>query len=60
MVNRSPDVVNEAMMGAPFSALGILRAEAFDEAVCPLCSSGVPINITVGHGKKYLEAKKHE
>lgn len=58
MVNRSPDVVNEAMMGAPFSALGILRAEAFDEDVCPLCASGVLINTTIGHGKKYMESKK--
>ncbi len=58
MVNRSPDVVNEAMMGAPFSALGILRAEAFDESLCPLCASGVPINTTIGHGKKYMESKK--
>jgi orotate phosphoribosyltransferase len=58
MVNRSPDLVNESMMGAPFSALGVLRAEAFEEAVCPLCASGVPINTTVGHGKKYMEAKK--
>jgi orotate phosphoribosyltransferase len=57
MVNRNPDMVNEAMMGAPFNALGVLRAEAFDENVCPLCQKGVPINTTVGHGKKYLESK---
>lgn len=58
MVNRNPDEVNEALMGAPFNALGVLRAEAFDESVCPLCQKGVPINTTVGHGKKYLENKK--
>lgn len=58
MVNRNPDVVNEAMMGAPFSALGVLKAEAFEEKDCPLCAKGVPINTTVGHGKKYLELKK--
>lgn len=57
MVNRSPDTVNEAMFGAPFNTLGVLKAEAFDEEVCPLCKSGVPINTVVGHGKKYLEAK---
>lgn len=60
MVNRSPDLVNESMMGAPFSALGVLRAEAFDEAVCPLCASGVPVNTTVGHGKKYMEEKNRK
>lgn len=58
MVNRNPDQVNAAMMAAPFSALGILKAEAFDENVCPLCKKGIPINTSVGHGKKYLEAKK--
>ena len=57
MVNRNPDAVNATMMGAPFSALGVLKAEAFDEKDCPLCKKGVPINTTVGHGKKYLEAK---
>ncbi len=58
MVNRNPDAVNSEMMGAPFHSLGVLRAEAFDEADCPLCKKGVPINTTVGHGKKYLESKK--
>lgn len=58
MVNRNPDAVNAEMMGAPFNALGVLKAEAFDEKDCPMCKSSVPINITVGHGKKYLEAKK--
>jgi orotate phosphoribosyltransferase len=57
MVNRNPDQVNESMMGAPFNSLGVLRAEAFDEKVCLLCKKGVPINTTVGHGKKYLEEK---
>ncbi|OGG31503.1 hypothetical protein A3A63_03185 [Candidatus Gottesmanbacteria bacterium RIFCSPLOWO2_01_FULL_46_9] len=57
MVNRNPEMVNEAMMGAPFNALGVLKAEAFDENVCPLCKKAVPINTTVGHGKKYLETK---
>jgi orotate phosphoribosyltransferase len=57
MVNRNPEMVNEALMGAPFNALGVLRAEAFDENVCPLCQKAVPINTTVGHGKKYLEGK---
>ena len=57
MVNRNPDNVNSELIGAPFSALGVLKASAFDEAVCPLCKENVPINTDVGHGKKYLEAK---
>lgn len=57
MVNRNPDNVNADMMGAPFQALGVLRAEAFEEKECPLCVKGVQINTAAGHGKKYLEAK---
>jgi orotate phosphoribosyltransferase len=58
MVNRNPDMVNESMMGAPFHALGVLKAEAFEEKDCPMCKSAAPVNTTVGHGKKYLESKK--
>ena len=57
MVNRAPELVNSEFIGAPFYALGVLKAEAFDENVCPLCKKGIPINTTVGHGKKYLEEK---
>lgn len=57
MVNRDPVGVTTETVGGPFSALGILKAEAFDESDCPLCKSGKPINTSVGHGKKYLEAK---
>ncbi len=58
MVNRAPETVNSEMMGVPFSSLAVLKAEAWDEVDCPLCAKNVPINTTVGHGKKYLEAKK--
>jgi orotate phosphoribosyltransferase len=58
MINRDPKNVTDKVVGGPFTALGILKAEAFDEAKCPLCKKGVPINTNVGHGKKYLETKK--
>ncbi len=58
MVNRDPEHVNSDMMGVPFSALAELKAEAWDEADCPMCKENKPINTNVGHGKKYLEAKK--
>ena len=57
MVNRDPEKINSKMMDAPFSSLAVLKAEAWDEADCKLCKTNVPINITVGHGKKYLEEK---
>jgi len=58
MVNRNPKEVNAKMMGAPFMALGVLKADAVDEKNCELCKKNVQINTSVGHGKKYLEAKK--
>jgi len=54
MVNRDPKGVTNKSMGAPFSALGVLCAEAFEPTACPLCHKGVPINTSVGHGKQYL------
>lgn len=58
MINRNPKEVNSKLMGVPFLSLGVLKAEAFDEKDCPLCKKDIPINTTVGHGKKYLESKK--
>lgn len=58
MVNRDPDHVNSDLVGAPFTALGVIKAVAYDEDTCPLCQKNVPINTNIGHGKKYLEEKK--
>lgn len=58
MVNRDPEHVTAKVVGAPFWVLGILKAEAFDEATCPLCKKEIPINTTVGHGKKFLSEKR--
>jgi orotate phosphoribosyltransferase len=58
MVNRAPETVNSDMMGVPFSSLAVLKAEAWDEADCPLCKQGVPINTTVGHGAQFLKNER--
>lgn len=58
MVNRDPVNVTSEVVGGSFSALGVLKAEAFDEDDCPLCRKGIPINTSVGHGRKYLERKE--
>ena len=34
-----------------------ISLESYNEAECPLCEQGVPINIDVGHGAKFLEAQ---
>ena len=60
MVNRDPVGVTSKTIGVPFTALGVLKAEAFDELDCPMCKAGIPINTSVGHGKKYLELKKEQ
>ena len=57
MINRSPDTVNDAMFDTKFFALGELPAEAWDESECKLCKAGIPINTSVGHGKKFLALK---
>ncbi len=57
MVNRNLSGVNAKTVGAPFYALGVFPAIAYSEKDCPLCKKNVPINIKIGHGKKYLETK---
>lgn len=58
MINRDPQKVTSKTIGAPLSSLGIFKAESFDSGNCPLCKKNVPINTSVGHGKKYLEEQK--
>jgi len=57
MVNKDPHNITSETIGAPFSALAELEVISYSEDDCPLCKNNVPINTTVGHGKKYLEAK---
>lgn len=52
MVNRNPDGVNEKTIGAPFYALGVFPAVAYDPNDCPLCKAKIPINPKIGHGGK--------
>jgi len=40
------------------TALVNVRLDAWDEAVCPLCERGIPINTDVGRGREFL-ARKH-
>ncbi len=58
MVNKSPKTVNSSFFGVPFSALAEYEVPAYEADTCPMCASGIPVNIKVGHGKKFLEAKK--
>ncbi len=52
IVNRVPKIVNSETLGFPLLSLCDIEAETYDEKNCPLCRSGVPINMNIGHGKK--------
>jgi len=58
MVNRNPDGVNSETLGVSFSALCDLKAEAYKPNECPLCESDIPVNLQVGHGRKFVEQTK--
>jgi orotate phosphoribosyltransferase len=56
-INPIPQTVTDKIIGAKFSYLIELPVDLYDEDDCPLCRDDVPVDITHGHGKKYLEAK---
>lgn len=58
MVNKSPGTVTSEFFGTPFIPLSVLEVTNYQDGACPLCDAGVPINTTIGHGKKYLETKQ--
>lgn len=57
MVNRNPKLVKSDVVGAPLFSLCEMQANAWNPDKCPLCKQQVPINTTVGHGKKFLESR---
>ena len=56
MVNKDPENVNTKTLGVPFSALGEYPVPTYTSEECPLCAAKVPVNTTVGHGKKFIES----
>ena len=57
MINKDPDLVTEATFGVPFYPLTELKINSYGENDCPLCKNNVPVNTSIGHGKKFLEEK---
>lgn len=57
VMNKSPETVTSASMGIDFKPLSEMVVETYPEGDCPLCKANVPVNTTVGHGKKFLEKK---
>ncbi|MES2223301.1 MAG: phosphoribosyltransferase family protein [Patescibacteria group bacterium] len=58
MVNKNPTQVNKEHLGVEIDALSVYEVATFEADACPMCKSAVPVNVTVGHGKKFLESKK--
>lgn len=58
MIDRSDKGMSRKIIGAPFFTLGRLTTKVFDPSKCLLCKKGVPINIKIGHGKKFVEEQK--
>lgn len=57
LVNRNPENINSETIGALYTALAEIKMQAWNEADCPLCQKGTPINTTVGKGREYLAKK---
>ena len=60
IVNKDPVNINPELIGVPYDYLTIVDVDVYNEKDCPLCKKGVPIDVTLGHGKKYLEEKKNK
>ena len=58
MVNKNPKEVTSNFFGVPFFPLAEFEIQSYEAADCLMCKKGIPINTTVGHGKKFLESKK--
>ena len=54
--------VTSAQVGDPprFESLITLQLEQWPAGECELCERGIPVNIDIGHGRDFMQAKKHE
>ncbi|MBI2989960.1 MAG: phosphoribosyltransferase [Candidatus Magasanikbacteria bacterium] len=58
MVNRDPEYVSESSFGVPFTSLAEYRTPSYTAEECPMCKQNMPINLSLGHGAKFLAEKK--
>ncbi len=50
-------VGSEDIGGAPIRSLTSVKLDSWEEADCPLCKEGRPVNTNVGKGRDYLKKK---
>lgn len=55
LVNRNPSGVTSEYFGVPFYPLGELVVEVYEESECPMCAEDKPVNVNVGHGRKFVQ-----
>ena len=60
MVNKDPDNINSKTFGVPFESLSELKVATYLAEACPFCKKGIPVNTTVGYGKKFVEEQKNK
>lgn len=57
MVNKSPQLVTSEFFGVPFVALSEMPVQTYEAEDCALCANQVPVNTSIGHGKKFVESR---
>ena len=58
LCNRGGITLQDVSNPPKLAALVNVKFDSWDEAECPLCSKGVPINTDVGKGRDFLAKKK--
>jgi orotate phosphoribosyltransferase len=58
LCNRGGITVADVSNPPELFALMTIKLDTWDEADCPLCKKGVPVNTDVGKGREYLAKKK--
>ena len=57
LCNRGGITAKDVSNPPELFALIDVNFDAWDEADCPLCAKNIPINMDVGHGRNYVQAK---
>lgn len=57
VINKNAQITSETF-GVPFTALAEFTISIYEPKECPLCASGVPINTSIGHGKRFVEGER--
>lgn len=58
LCNRGGVTLQDVANPPKFVSLINVKLDTWDEAECPMCSKGVPINTDVGKGREFLARKK--